>query len=81
MSAHAQHLMLTIREQTLDDPVSGFVFKFVFVSNSENPSRILFKNTSDTTWREYIFDVNGDFGGATTRPADTHQQPALRLVK
>lgn len=73
--------MVSMREQVVDDPVSGFIFKFLFVSGSENPSRLLFKSKADTTWREYIFDVNGEFSGATTRAAEANQQPALRLVK
>lgn len=73
--------MIKIREQVVDDPVSGFLFKFVFVAGNENPSRLLFKTKADTTWREYIFDVNGEFSGATTRAAEVNQQPALRLVK
>jgi hypothetical protein len=83
MTAQANHT-LSIREQTLDDPVSGFVFKFVFVPGSENPSRVLFKKSNEITWREYVFDTHGDFGGATTRAAagaGVPVQPTLRLVK
>jgi len=76
-----EHKILRVREQTVDDPVSGFVFKFVFVSGSEDPSRVLFKKNSENTWREYLFDKNGDFAGATTKAAEASQQPALRLVK
>jgi hypothetical protein len=80
MTAHVPSV-LNIQEQTVDDPVSGFVFKFVLAPGSEHPSRILFKSAGDSTWREYIFDVDGEFGGATTRAAEVNQQPALRLVK
>jgi hypothetical protein len=81
MSAHIVQ-KLSIREQTVEDPVSGFVFKFAFVSGSENPSRVLFRKNGDTFWREYGFDAHGNFGGATTRAAaDAAIQPALRLVK
>jgi hypothetical protein len=81
MSAHTTH-KLSIREQTFEDPVSGFVFKFVCVPGSENPSRLLFRRSSESVWREFIFDKQGDFGGATTRAAtDKTVQPALRLVK
>jgi hypothetical protein len=81
MTAHPD-TMLTIREQIVDDPVSGFVFKFVIVPGSESPSRVLFKRANETIWREYIFDRQGDFSGATTRVAsDSLVQPTLRLVK
>jgi hypothetical protein len=75
--------MLHIKEQIVDDPVSGFVFKFVIIPGSENPSRVLFKRTHDATWREYTFDQYGEFSGATTRAATDKvvAQPTLRLVK
>jgi hypothetical protein len=81
MSAHSQQ-MLRIREQVIDDPVSGYIFKFITMPASENPSRVLFKRTVDTIWREYAFDANGNFGGAATiAAADPTPQPPLRLVK
>jgi hypothetical protein len=70
-----------IQEQILDDPVSGFTFKFIVADGSDHPSRLLFKKHSDTIWREYMFDVNGEFCGATLRAAHVDQQPVLRLVK
>jgi hypothetical protein len=74
--------ILSIQEQTIEDPVSGTMVKFIFVSGSESPSRILFKKASDTVWREYSFDANGEFAGAATRAVtSTSPQPALRLVK
>jgi hypothetical protein len=73
---------LSIQEQTVEDPVSGFVFKFIVVPGSENPFRVLFKRSLEATWREYIFDRQGEFGGAATRAAaESYSQPALRLVK
>jgi hypothetical protein len=81
MNEHAVHI-LSIREQLIEDPVSGTTLKFVFVPGSENPSRIFFKKVGETVWREYFFDAHGNFGGATTRAAtNASPQPALRLVK
>lgn len=73
--------ILTIVEQIIEDPVSGFVFKFISTA-SESPSRILFRPKSQTEWREFLFDKNGEFSGATSRvAADDPNSPKLRLVK
>jgi hypothetical protein len=73
--------MLHMREQTVDDPVAGFIFKFILVEGTENPSRLLFKKSADTVWREYLFDTDGEFAGATSRVGTSSQQWSLRLVK
>lgn len=70
-----------IQEQAIEDPVSGFSFRFV-VTGAENPYRILFKAPADTSWREFLFDKHGVFSGATTRVAAEHLTTSvLRLVK
>jgi hypothetical protein len=73
--------MLHLREQTVDDPVAGFVFKFILAEGAEHPSRLLFKKSADTVWREYFFDTAGEFAGATSRAGSGNQQSSLRLVK
>jgi hypothetical protein len=80
MKAHDRGT-ISIQEQTVDDPVSGFTFKFIIANGSDHPSRLLFKSRSETIWREYMFDVNGEFCGATVRAGHIDQQPVLRLVK
>lgn len=72
---------LLVSEQIIEDPVSGFSFRFV-VANAENPYRVLFKSPTSTTWREFLFDEHGEFSGATTRvAADEANSRKLRLVK
>jgi hypothetical protein len=72
---------LHIRAQAIEDPVSGFSFRFI-VTGAESPYRILFKAPADAVWREFLFDKNGLFSGATTRvAAEDLTTRVLRLVK
>ncbi|MGJ4996551.1 hypothetical protein ACQR0Z_19165 [Bradyrhizobium sp. HKCCYLS3077] len=80
MTVKSEH-MLHILEQTVDDPVAGFTFKFLLAEGAENPSRLLFKKSADTVWREYSFDTDGEFAGATSRISAANQPSSLRLVK
>ena len=58
--------MCAIREQIIEDPVSGLAFQFVSMPGSDAPVRLrIFGNLAYGN-REILFDKNGDEAGAGT---------------
>jgi hypothetical protein len=56
----------TVREQIIEDPVSGLTFQFVSVPNSDAPVRLRIFGDLPHGNREILFDKNGDEAGAGT---------------
>ena len=58
--------VLSIREQIIEDPVSGLSFQFVVVPNSTAPFRMRVFGALQFGNREIVFDAEGKEGGAGT---------------
>jgi len=55
---------LTIKEQIIEDPVSGLSFQFSVVEGSDNPFRLRVHGTLPNGNREFVFDAAGIRTGA-----------------
>ncbi len=57
---------LTIKEQIVEDPVSGLSFQFSVVDGSDGPFRLRVFGPLPNGNREFIFDSSGERTGAGT---------------
>jgi len=55
---------LTIKEQIIEDPVSGLSFQFSVVEGSDNPFRLRIFGALPNGNREFVFDATGTRTGA-----------------
>ena len=53
-----------IREQIIEDPVSGLTFQFIHKPGSDAPYRLVIFGNIPYGNREILFDVNGEEAGA-----------------
>ncbi len=56
----------SVREQIIEDPVSGLTFQFVVVPGSDAPKRLLIFGNLPYGNREILFDERGVEAGAGT---------------
>ncbi len=56
----------TIREQIIEDPVSGLTIQFVSMPDSDAPVRVRIFGNLPYGNREILFDKNGEEAGAGT---------------
>ncbi len=57
---------LTIKEQIVEDPVSGLSFQFSVVYGSDSPFRLRVFGPLPNGNREFVFDSTGERTGAGT---------------
>ena len=66
MAAKPNGGMCAIREQIIEDPVSGLTFQFVSMPGNDAPTRLRIFGNLPHGNREILFDKNGDEAGAGT---------------
>ena len=69
-----------IREQIIEDPVSGLTFQFLLVPDSDAPVRLRVFGALPHGNREFLFDHNGQEAGAGTAFSGTCRPSWLREV-
>ncbi|MCZ6607709.1 MAG: hypothetical protein O7A64_08590 [Alphaproteobacteria bacterium] len=69
-----------IREQIIEDPVSGLTFQFLLVPDSDAPVRLRVFGALPHGNREFLFDRNGQEAGAGTAFSGTCRPSWLREV-
>ncbi len=69
-----------IREQIIEDPVSGLTFQFLLVPGSDAPVRLRVFGALPHGNREFLFDRNGQEAGAGTAFSGTRRPSWLREV-
>lgn len=73
--------MCTIREQIIEDPVSGLTLQFVLAPDSTAPVRLVISGDFPYGNREILFDRNGIEAGAGTSVAGSCRPSWLKKVK
>jgi hypothetical protein len=69
-----------IREQIIDDPVSGLTFQFAYVTDSTAPVRLRIYGDLPFGNREIVFDKNGNEAGSGTAVAGPCKATWLKEV-
>lgn len=70
-----------IREQIIEDPVSGLTLQFEFVTNDPvSPVRVKILGALTQGNRELMFDANGEFNGAGTALGGTCRASWLKVI-
>ncbi|MCH8112187.1 MAG: hypothetical protein IH905_09590 [Proteobacteria bacterium] len=69
-----------IREQIIEDPVSGLTFQFLLMPDSDAPVRLRVFGALPHGNREFLFDHNGQEAGAGTAFSGTCRPSWLREV-
>ncbi len=72
--------MCVIREQIIEDPVTGLTFQFVSMPDSDAPVRLRVFGDMPYGNREILFDKNGDEAGAGTAFGSSCRPSWLREV-
>ncbi len=72
--------ILKIKEQIIEDPVTGLSFQFAFVPESSAPFRLRIFGDLPYGNREIIFDKNGEEAGAGTALSGSCHPSWLREV-
>ena len=72
--------LLAIREQIVDDPVSGLTFQFLLVQGSSAPFRIRVFGALPSGNREILFDSKGAQAGAGTSLTGSCRASWLRPI-
>jgi hypothetical protein len=70
-----------IREQIIEDPVSGLTFQFVAMPESDAPVRLRVFGEMPFGNREILFDHNGMEAGAGTALTSSCRPTWLRIVE
>jgi len=70
----------SIREQIIDDPVSGLTIQFVFMPGSDAPVRLRITGATPQGTREILIDADGKEAGAGTALADSCRLSWLKEV-
>jgi hypothetical protein len=70
-----------IREQIIEDPVSGLTLQFVLAPDSTAPVRLIISGDLPFGNREILFDRNGVEAGAGTAVAGSCRPSWLKKVK
>lgn len=70
-----------IREQIIEDPVSGLSFQFVYVPESDAPVRLRIVGDLAFGNREILFDRNGAEAGAGTSLVGSCSPSWLKVVE
>lgn len=73
--------MCEIREQIIEDPVSGLTFQFVSIPGSDAPVRLRVWGDVPFANREFLFNQEGEEAGAGTLLSGTCRPSWLREVK
>jgi len=71
----------SIREQIIDDPVSGLTLQFVHKPDSDAPFRLYIYGNLPHGNREILFDANGAEAGAGTALTESCRPSWLKRVK
>lgn len=69
-----------IREQIIEDPVTGLTFQIAHVPNSDAPYRLRIYGNLPHGNREFLFDANGAEAGAGTALAGSCRPNWLKQV-
>ena len=69
-----------IREQIIEDPVSGLTLQFAFVPESDAPVRLRLFGPLRHGNREFLFDKEGNEAGAGTTISGSCRPSWLRTV-
>lgn len=72
--------MFSVKEQIIEDPISGLTFQFVYIEGSDAPFRLKIYGDLPNGNREILFDKNGDEAGAGTLFAKSCAPSWLRSV-
>ena len=72
--------ILKIKEQIIEDPVSGLTFQFLLMPDSDAPARLRVFGALRHGNREFLFDRNGQEAGAGTAFGGTCRPSWLREV-
>lgn len=80
MAAKPNGGICTIREQIIEDSVSGLTFQFVAMPGSDAPTRLRIFGGVTFGNREILFDKNGDEAGAGTAFSGSCRPSWLREV-
>jgi hypothetical protein len=70
----------SIREQIIEDPVSGLILQFVSMPRSDAPFRLRISGALSQGTRELLFDADGKEAGAGTALADSCRLSWLKEV-
>lgn len=71
----------SIREQIIEDPISGLTLQFICRPDSDAPFRLLIHGNLPHGNREILFDANGAEAGAGTVFGDICRPSWIKEVK
>ncbi len=80
MATKPSGALCAIREQIIDDPVSGLAFQFLLVPGSDAPVRLRVFGNLPHGNREFLFDHRGNEAGAGTALSGSCRPSWLREV-
>jgi hypothetical protein len=88
MAVKPEGRICEIREQIIEDPVTGLSFQFIFRPDTDAPVRLVVHGALPGNGnREFLFDSDGNEAGAGTgftgvcRPTWLQEVPGLRLIE